>query len=154
MRQWIGSALVQIIAIGLFGAKPLSKPMLVIVNLTLRNKLQWNLNRNIKNFIQENASGNIVCEMAAILSRPQCVNPWMKLIQGLLIPTEAVVLQYQTHKPLMTCHQFPSKQMGLQGHHHLNNLFIMKEIIENGYISKDHQRKHSQHDNRQANREW
>ena len=28
MRQWIGSALVQIMACGLFGTKPLSKPML------------------------------------------------------------------------------------------------------------------------------
>ena len=28
MRQWIGSALVQIMACRLFGAKPLSKPML------------------------------------------------------------------------------------------------------------------------------
>ena len=43
-----------------------------IVNLTLRNKLQWNIgNSNI--FIQENACENVVCEMAAILSRPQCV---------------------------------------------------------------------------------
>ena len=32
----------------LFGAKPLSKPMLVIVNWTLRNKLQWNFNQHSK----------------------------------------------------------------------------------------------------------
>ena len=30
--------------------------------------LQWNFNQNTKTFIQENASENIVCEMAAILS--------------------------------------------------------------------------------------
>ena len=40
----------------------------VIVNWTLRNKLQWKFNENIKLFIHENASENIVCEMAAILS--------------------------------------------------------------------------------------
>ena len=45
-----------------------------IVNWTLRNKLQWNLNRNSNIFIQENAFGSVVCETAAILSRPQCVN--------------------------------------------------------------------------------
>ena len=32
------------------------------------NKLQWNFNQNIKLFIHENASENIICEMAAILS--------------------------------------------------------------------------------------
>ena len=36
-----------------------------IVNSNLRNKLQWNLNRNSYIFIQENAFENVVCEMAA-----------------------------------------------------------------------------------------
>ena len=66
MRQGIESALVQIMACRLLDAKPLSKPMLVIVN---RNKLQWNFNQTTKFFIHENASETIVCEMAAILSR-------------------------------------------------------------------------------------
>ena len=44
-----------------------------IVNWTLRNKLQWNLNRNSNIFIQENASENVIWKMAAMLSRPQCV---------------------------------------------------------------------------------
>ena len=35
MRQWIGSALVQIMACPLFGTKPLSKPMLVYCQLDL-----------------------------------------------------------------------------------------------------------------------
>ena len=47
-----------------------------IVNLNLRNKLQWNLKRNSYIFIQENTFENAVCEMAAILSRPQCVQQW------------------------------------------------------------------------------
>ena len=33
----------------------------------------WNLKQNSYIFIQENAFENVVCEMAAILSRPQCV---------------------------------------------------------------------------------
>ena len=40
----------------------------IIVNLTLRNKLQWNSNRNTKRFIHENTFGNVVCEMVAMLS--------------------------------------------------------------------------------------
>ena len=45
-----------------------------IVNWTLRNKLQWNINWNSYIFIQENAFENVVCKMACILSRPQWVN--------------------------------------------------------------------------------
>ena len=56
----------------LFGAKPLSKPYFD-VKWALRKKRQWNFNRNIKLFIHENASENIVCEMAAILSRGRLV---------------------------------------------------------------------------------
>ena len=43
------------------------------VNWTPSNKLQWNVNRNSYIFIQENPFENVVCKMAAILSRPQCV---------------------------------------------------------------------------------
>ena len=45
-----------------------------VVNWTLRNKLQWNFNSNSSIFIQENAFENVVWEMSAILSQPQCVN--------------------------------------------------------------------------------
>ena len=58
----------------LVGTKPLSEPMLEYFHLTLRNILQWNFNRNSDIFIQENAFESVICEMAAILSRPQCVN--------------------------------------------------------------------------------
>ena len=43
------------------------------VNWNLTNKLQWELMRNSQIFIQENAFENVVCEMTAISSRPQCV---------------------------------------------------------------------------------
>ena len=45
-----------------------------IANRTLGNKLQWNRNRNLHIYIQENALENVVWKMAAILSRPQ----WIK----------------------------------------------------------------------------
>ena len=69
MRQWTRSVLVQIMACRPFGAKPLSNQMLCFVNWTLRYKFQWNLNLNTNFLIHENASENIICEMAAILSR-------------------------------------------------------------------------------------
>ena len=43
-----------------------------IVNWTLRNRPQWNFNRNSNIFIEENAFENVVWKMAAILSRTQC----------------------------------------------------------------------------------
>ena len=44
-----------------------------IVNWPPGNKLQWNLNRNLCIFIQENALENVVRNMTAILSPPHCV---------------------------------------------------------------------------------
>ena len=40
----------------------------------MRNKFQWNFNLNTNFFIKENAYENIVCKIAAILSRCQWVN--------------------------------------------------------------------------------
>ena len=67
-------SLLQIMACCLTGTKLLSEPMLEFVNCTLGNKLQWNLNKEF--FIQENAFENVVWNMAAILSRPQCVKKY------------------------------------------------------------------------------
>ena len=44
-----------------------------IVNSTLRNKFQWNNNQNSYIFMDENVFEEVVCEMAATLSLPQCV---------------------------------------------------------------------------------
>ena len=46
----------------------------IIVNWTLRNKLQWNFDWNSNIFIKENALENRICEMAAILSKGRWVN--------------------------------------------------------------------------------
>ena len=58
-----------------------------IVNWTLGNKLQWNFNRNSNIFIQENAFERVVCEMAAILSRPQWVKIGHRIVHPLMIAT-------------------------------------------------------------------
>ena len=44
-----------------------------MINLTLRNKLQRCINRNPYIFIHENAFGNVICEISAILPCPWCV---------------------------------------------------------------------------------
>ena len=74
MHQWTRSALVQVMACHLLGAKSLPKPMLTCCRLALRCKLQWNWNQNTKLFIHENAFQNVVCEIASILSRRRWVN--------------------------------------------------------------------------------
>ena len=70
MRQWIGSALIQIMACRLFGAKPLSKPNAGTLSIgPLRISFSEILIK-IQNFsFSKNPSENVVCTMAAILSR-------------------------------------------------------------------------------------
>ena len=46
----------------LFGAKPLTEPMLTYVNWNLRNKFRWNAKQNSKLFIHENAHECVVCQ--------------------------------------------------------------------------------------------
>ena len=53
MRQWIGSALVQIMLVAYSALNHYLNQCWFIVNRTLRNKLQWNINRT-KLFILEN----------------------------------------------------------------------------------------------------
>ena len=48
--------------------------ILLMGPFAFRNKLQWNLNRNMRIFNQENAFENVVSQLAAIWSWPQCVN--------------------------------------------------------------------------------
>ena len=61
-----------------------------IVNWALRNKLQWDLYRNSNIFIQGNAFESVVCEMAGILSRPQCINKLAKCRQSLFAYSEVL----------------------------------------------------------------
>ena len=74
IRQWTGTALVQIMACRLFGAKPLSKPMLGLWSIRSSGTNFSEIWTNTNIFIHENAFENIVCEMAAILSRGRWVN--------------------------------------------------------------------------------
>ena len=91
MHQWIGSTLVKITACHLFGAKPLSRPMLVYCQLDLsmlRNKLHRNFT---KLFIHEKASENIVCIMEAILSRGRWVKDPLMMRMNMSVSDMGVV---------------------------------------------------------------
>ena len=58
-----------------FGAENLNQCRLII-NWTIRNKLWWNFSQKWNCSNQENAFENVVCEMAAILSRRRWVEGW------------------------------------------------------------------------------
>ena len=75
----------------LFDAKPW-----IIVNWTLWNKLQWNFSQNTKLFILENASENVICEKAAILSRPSDAI-WRQISGSTLAQVMACCLTAPSH---------------------------------------------------------
>ena len=68
MRQWIGSALVQIMACRLFGAKPSSKPVLGYCQFDPEEQTLVKFKSKYEIFVHENAFENLFCDMAAILS--------------------------------------------------------------------------------------
>ena len=74
MRQWIGLALVQIVACRLFGVKPLSKPIPGYCQLDdLRERTSVEIYKNTKFSFHVNAYQNIVHEMVTIF-------PWGRLV--------------------------------------------------------------------------
>ena len=92
------------------GAKPLSEPMIYIVNWILRNKLKWKYNRHSSISIHENAIESVVCKMAAILSRPQCVNETC----GYCVPSDSIQIKlhsmneivYMTNSTIFKCWRY------------------------------------------------
>ena len=57
----------------LFGTKPLSEPILPNCQLDTKEHSSVKFYLKFKSFIQRNVLENAVCEIAAILSQPQCV---------------------------------------------------------------------------------
>ena len=63
MRQWIGSALVQVMACRLFSAKPLPEPMLVYCQLNSRKQISVKFEFEFYHFhLKKNASETFVCQ--------------------------------------------------------------------------------------------
>ena len=75
MRQWTGSALVQIMACRLSGAKPLPEPMLPYCQLDPWEQTSVEFESGeIKPFHSQKFVEIVICEMVAILSRGRLVN--------------------------------------------------------------------------------
>ena len=100
-----------------------------IVNWTLGNKLQWNINRNLYIFIKENAFEIVVWKMVAILSRPQCVNEkphWFRLW---------LVLHQATSHNLSRCLHSAMTPYGVIKLHWVNSCHV--EIVFNTLRPRD-----------------
>ena len=67
MYQWTRSALVQLVAFTCSAPSHYLTQWCLIVGI-LRKKFQWNSDQSTKLLIHKNASENIICEMAVILS--------------------------------------------------------------------------------------
>ena len=55
----------------------ISSDTILVLERRLRNRLQWNLKRNLYIFIEANAFENVIWWMVAISSRPQYVNSYL-----------------------------------------------------------------------------
>ena len=78
-----------------------------IVNQTLGNKLQWNLNWNLYIFIEEYAFENVVRKLAAILSQPQWVKHYIYYSNGQDI---YIIWTHKRHLILMvSCQKGPTR---------------------------------------------
>ena len=73
MHRQPRTSLVQTMICCLFSAKPLSEPVLEYCLVDPWEQTSVKFYSKLKIFIQENAFENVVCEVAAILSQPQCV---------------------------------------------------------------------------------
>ena len=73
MLRWTRSALVQIMACRLIGAKPLPEPTLTYCQLDPKEQTSVKFESRYGNFIPKNAFQNVVCEMADNLSRERWV---------------------------------------------------------------------------------
>ena len=100
-RQWIGSALVQIMACHYSAPSHYLNHCWVIVNCTLGNKLQWNSSQNTKLSTHENASENIFCEMPTVLSSGR----WAKIT----IYSDLTISYFTIAKKVYYVHNWISK---------------------------------------------
>ena len=90
------------------------------VNSILRNKPQWNLKQNSYIFIQENIFENL-CEMMAILSRPQCVKRCV--IANTTNMRLSCHFSYSLSKVISKT--FDSSKHRLLLHNHIDNMEVM-----------------------------
>ena len=104
-----------------------------IVNKTLRNKLQWIFSRNSNIFIQENVFESVVCEKAAIFSRPQwvdCVTRWYWILRCccLYVSSSFNTIMWENHHQWTECNcndgPVINKNTQLPTYRYLSNMTI------------------------------
>ena len=98
----------------------------------LGTKLQLNFYRNSNIFIQENAFENIACEMAAILSRPQCEMQWLASSFDFSSILESNHLQNNLH--LTETMQYDKKTRRKCVFSNFNFPFLFLGQMDHGYI--------------------
>ena len=104
MRQWIGSASVQIMACAYSAPSHYLNQCWYIVNWTLGNTLQWNLNQNTNFSFHKSAFENIVCEMAAILFRGRWIKcPFVTSVSRIMMPCRYIILFWPITHALYNC---------------------------------------------------
>ena len=96
MRRWTMATLVQIMASRLVGAQPLSKPMLEYCELNPHENVSVKCSKFIHFHLRKCTVDNFVCEMAAIVSRPQCVKP-MNMHTVRILSCFVMVMIFHTH---------------------------------------------------------
>ena len=97
MHQWIGSALVKIMACRLFGAKPLSKPVLGLFSI---RPLGTNFSE-ISNKIQKFSFKKMHLKMLSAKWQPFCPGVGDELIPAIRVRRQAWDLSNKSYNPLM-----------------------------------------------------
>ena len=103
-----------------------------IVNWTLANKFQWNLNRNSNNFIQWNTFQIVVCEMASILSRPQ---PARSTLSGDADPVHWPIKASPCHNELNNNTPTRSYEPQIPQHHCMESICVCVFCIDKNWIA-------------------
>ena len=108
----------------------------VIVNWTIGNKLQWNFYQNTKLFLHENVFQNIVCEMAAILSR----GGWVKgLSQQCCEMISNENEHYHAYISSVSSRQLLQQQLGMHKWYFLSDMLTHCGLVmPYGNIDLDH----------------
>ena len=73
----------------------------LLLILPLQTNFSENLCRYLNILIQENAYENVFCIISAILSRPQRVSPWTKMVTTLQTITSPILLAWTDFNPSM-----------------------------------------------------
>ena len=95
------------------------------------NKFQWNSNRNSCIFIQENAFETVICEMAAILSLPQCINSFNIFAASTIILIVSIFQKFYKMQRIL----FHIKANPFVKYHHLHPEYAANLVTSSEYYN-------------------